>query len=93
MGAGGDPTKRRAKQETKEILFKVLKDIFPDDTVDISDGYGDNIHVLVVSRRFDGLQDEAKLDMIWDPINKSVLTEDEKSLISLALPLSPAEIK
>jgi acid stress-induced BolA-like protein IbaG/YrbA len=93
MGAGGKATKGRSRSEVKRILEKALKAVFPDDTVDVSDGYQDNIHILVVSRRFDGRTEAEKQDMIWTPIKKSELTEEEQFLISLALPLSPADIK
>lgn len=93
MGAGGKATKGRSRAEVKGILEKVLKAVFPEDTVDVSDGYQDNIHILVVSRKFDGRTEAEKQDMIWTPIRKSDLTEGELFLISLALPLSPADIK
>ncbi len=93
MGSGHKSTDRRTKEEIKQILLGAIKSVFPEDTVDVSDGYRDNIHVLVVSRKFDGRPDQEKQDMIWDPINACGLSDDEKLLISLALPLSPADIK
>ena len=93
MASDGKSTDRRTKDEIKAILLEAIKIVFPEDTVDVSDGYRDNIHVMVVSRKFDGRPDQEKQDMIWDPINASDLSEEEKLLISLALPLSPADIK
>ena len=93
MASGGKSTDRRTKDEIKAILPEAIKIVFPEDTVDISDGYRDNLHVMVVSRKFDGRPDQEKQDMIWDPINASDLSEEENILISLALPLSPADIK
>lgn len=89
------PSKRthvRPRVQIKDDLKKALKQVFKDDLVDISDGYQDNIHVLVVSRQFDGMAEQAKQDMLRAPIDDSGLSEDEKRLISLVLPLSPADI-
>jgi hypothetical protein len=55
----------------------------------VSDGYGKNIHVLVVSRRFDKLPDQEQREILWGPIDGSDLDEEERSLISLLMPLSP----
>jgi uncharacterized membrane protein len=40
----------------KEKVQQVFKREFPDDTVDVSDGYHDNVHVVIVSRKLDGLR-------------------------------------
>ena len=85
--------KARGRDEVKKLIEEAFRKEFPRDTVDISDGYMDNIHVLVVSRRFDTMDETTKQDMLWTLINGSGLTESERSLISLVLPLSPAEIK
>jgi len=83
----------RTGQEIKAILESAIRAEFPSDTVDISDGYKDNIHVLVVSRRFDKMTDEEQRDMLWGLIDKAGLDEGEKALISLALAISPSMIK
>jgi hypothetical protein len=86
-------SQRRSRNDLKAILETALRAQFPKDTVDVSDGYQDNIHVLVVSRRFDGMDERAKQDLLWGIIDTTDLTSDEKALVSLVLPLSPAEIK
>jgi len=83
----------RTRKEIKEILHRAFRREFPQDTVDISDGYRDNIHVMVVSRKFDKKSEKAKQDLMWKIIDRTDLTEEEKGRISLAYPLSPAEIK
>ncbi len=83
----------RSRAAVKRALEQSLRKRFPNDTVDISDGYEQNIHVLVVSRQFDGMVEENKQDLVWGIIDGSNLTDNEKSLISLVLPLSPAQIK
>jgi len=77
----------------KRTLEESLRRQFPNDTVDISDGYEQNIHVLVVSRQFDGMAEEDKQDLVRGILDRTPLTDDEKSLISLVLPLSPGQIK
>jgi hypothetical protein len=74
-------------------LKLALQKAFPNDTVDISDGYQDNIHVLVVSRRFDPLTEKQKQEMLWSLIDGTDLTKKEKQLISLVYPVSVAELK
>jgi hypothetical protein len=88
-----DKRSSRSRDEVKRILTPAFREEFPDDTVDISDGYQDNIHVLVVSRKFDELTEAQKQDMLWGIIDRTDLTDAEKSLISLVMPVSPAEIR
>jgi len=77
----------------KHTLEKAFRKEFPKDTVDISDGYKGNVHVLVVSRRFDGLPESDKHDLLWGIVRNSGLTLQETNRVSLLLGLSPAEIK
>src|SRR5438094_5126668 len=84
---------RRSRAQIKSILRDAFRRAFPNDTVDISNGYKGNIHVLVVSRQFDRMNEREKPSFMWHLIDKTTLSEDEKSLISLVLPLSPRELK
>ncbi len=77
------------KQKIKEII----KHHFSDDTVDVSDGYGGNIHVVVVSRKFDDLSEKEKQELLWNIIDQSDLSDEQKVKISMILPMSPAELK
>lgn len=70
-----------------------LRAQFPQDTVDVTAGYGTNLHVLVVSRRFDDLSEKAKQDLLWSAIDHAQLTDAEKTRISLMLAYSPASLK
>lgn len=83
----------RARSAVKQLLQEALRQRFPRDTVDISDGYQDHIHVVVVSREFDDMTEEEKQQLLWKIIDKTDLTASEKDLISLIYPVSPAEIK
>lgn len=81
------------RDQLKKTLEQAFRAKFPTDTIDIADGYGDNIHVMVVSRRFDDLTERQKQDLMWQIIDEANLNEQEKQLISLIYPVSPAEIK
>jgi hypothetical protein len=83
----------RTRELIKSVLETAIRAEFPKDTVDISDGYKDNIHVLVVSRRFDKMTDDEQRDLLWGLIDRAGLDEGEKALISLALAVSPSMIK
>lgn len=84
---------QRSRESVKEILRKAFRRKFPNDTVDVSDGYQDNIHVLVVSREFDSMTEKQKQQVLWRVVDSAGLTDAEKSLISLVYPLSVAELK
>jgi hypothetical protein len=83
----------RSRDEIKTAIQNRLRREFPSDTVDVTDGYQDNIHVLVVSRKFDPMKERVKQDLLWSLIDDAGLEEAEKQLISLILPVSPDEIR
>lgn len=83
----------RNRDQVKQVLHQAFRQRFPKDTVDVSDGYRENIHVMVVSREFDPLTEAQKQDLMWGILDASELTEPEKRLVSLLYPVSPAEIK
>ena len=83
----------RSKPKIKATLEQAFRNVFPNDTVDISDGYQNNIHVLIVSRRFDVMSEKNKQDALWPIIDGTDLTDAEKASISLVMPVSPAEVK
>lgn len=85
--------RKRSRDQVKKILYGAFRREFPTDTVDISDGFEDLIHVMVVSRRFDKLPSSHQHDWMWRVINRSGLNDAEKELISLVYSISPAEIK
>lgn len=83
----------RSRDQVKRLIYQAFRKHFPEDTVDVSDGYKENIHVMVVSREFDRMREREKQDAMWKIIDQTDLSEDEKGLISLVFPVSPAEIK
>ncbi len=84
-----------ADTQTKQKIREVLKKGFfkdADDLVDVSDGPDDSIHVVIVSRKFDGRRMQEKNDLIWSEL-VSKLTPEEWGKVSLSIGASPEEIK
>jgi len=84
-----------ADVQLKQKIHDSLKDAYfnaPDDMVDVSDGPADNIHVVVVSRKFDGSRMKEKDDLIWSVLVKK-LRKKEWGKISLLVGASPEEVK
>lgn len=84
-----------ADQLLKQRIHDVLKEFYftsIDDSVDVSDGDGDCIHVVIVSRKFDGKRMKEKDDMIWSALTEQ-LDKDQLRYISLTVGASPEEIK
>jgi hypothetical protein len=86
-------THRKSRKEVKAVLEGVFRREFPNDTVDVSDGYRDNIHVIVVSRRFDRMAERKRGSLMWSILDRAPLTKDEKLKVSLLYALSPEQIK
>jgi len=84
-----------ADQQLKQKIFEVLKKGYfkdPGDLVDVSDGPDDNVHLVIVSRKFDGRRMKEKNDLIWAELTQN-LSPDEWGRISLSIGTSPEEIK
>jgi stress-induced morphogen len=79
----------------KQKIRNALKSAYfrdPDDLVDVSDGPGDSIHLVIVSRKFDGRRMKEKNDMIWSVLEEN-LKPEEWGKVSLSVGASPEEIK
>jgi stress-induced morphogen len=84
-----------ATVDLKKKIHDVLKSVYfhdPDDSVDVSDGPDDSVHLVIVSRKFDGRRMNEKNDLIWSLLTAN-LTADEWGKISLSIGASPEEIK
>ena len=79
--------KQKIHDELKVAYFKD-----PEDLVDVSDGPDDSIHLVIVSRKFDGHRIKEKNDLIWSVLVNKLLPE-EWGKISLSVATSPEEIK
>ncbi len=62
------------------------------DFVDVSDGAGDFIHVVVVSRKFNGHTMKGRGDIIWDELLKH-LSDEEWGHVSLLIGAIPEEVQ
>lgn len=83
------------KTDLKQKIHHVLKNGYfhdAEDLVDISDGPEDSIHVVIVSRKFDGHRMKEKHDLIWSELSQN-LTPEEWGKVSLSIGVSPEEIK
>lgn len=79
----------------KTKIRSLLKhDLFsgPDDLVDVSDGPAEDIHVVVVSRKFDNRHFRERHDVIWDHLVKN-LSPVEWGQVSLSIGASPEDVK
>ena len=70
---------------------EVLRETFPEDTIEISKGYKGRVHVLVVSPKFNGMTDEQKQNFIWEILKAEL--EDEVQAVSLALVYGTDELR
>lgn len=82
-----------ASPEPKQKLEAILGSAFPGETVDVSDGYADNVHIVVVSKKFRGMHEKEKQELLWSAITAGDLSDDEKVRSSLIMPYSPDELK
>ncbi len=84
-----------ADSKLKRKIRKVLKDNYfkaSQDRLDVSDGEEDDIHLVVVSRNFDGRRLKEKNDMIWSVLVEK-LSPEEWGKISLTVGTTLEEIK
>ncbi|MEM7537170.1 MAG: hypothetical protein AAF639_33665 [Chloroflexota bacterium] len=84
-----------SSETLKTKIYTVLKNGYfnaATDFVDVSNGYDDLIHIVVVSRKFDGRRSEEKDDLIWSELYNN-LSKDEWGRVSLSVGASPEEIK
>jgi stress-induced morphogen len=84
-----------AESQLKQKIHNVLKSAYfkdAEDLVDVSDGPDDSIHVVIVSRKFDGRRMKEKNDLIWSVLVQN-LQPDEWGKVSLSVGTSPEEIK
>ena len=67
-----DPAlKDRIKRDLEQACFHG-----PDERVLVSDGSGENVHLLIVSPRFRDADDHAHRDLIWGVLVKHLRPED-----------------
>lgn len=90
---------RMADAALKEKIRAALKSTYSNDEndlVDVSDSSdgaaGENVHVVVVSRKFDDQRSAEKEDRIWSILMQK-LKPEEWQKITLSIGISPEELK
>ena len=84
-----------AEAQLKQRVHEALKNTYfndAEDLVDVSDGPDDAIHVVIVSRKFNGRRMKEKNDLIWSVLVQN-LRPEEWGKVSLSVGTSPEEIK
>jgi len=84
-----------ANEHLKEKIYQVLTNGYFNnrrDLVDVSDGSGDLIHLVIVSRKFDGHRMMERHNLIWNELTQKLVPE-EWTQISLSVGASPEEVK
>jgi len=82
-------------KQLKDKIHHVLKNGYfnnSNDLVDLSDGSEDLIHLVIVSRKFDGHYMMERHNLIWDELENN-LKPEEWGHISLSIGVSPEDIK
>ncbi|MBL7224147.1 MAG: hypothetical protein ISS72_09860 [Candidatus Brocadiae bacterium] len=85
---------RNTKQADETLMARVRAVYgaeFPNALVDVSPGYADHIHVILVSREFDDMPEAEKQSVLWRIAEQEL--GDDRQLISLMLAYSPDELK
>lgn len=70
-------------EEQAQRVVEVLRQEFPTDTIDTNEGYNGRVHVKLVSRRFNGMNEQEKQQFIWDLFRDKL--DADAQVISLAL--------
>lgn len=86
---------RNVRRKAQKKVYDVLRKGYfsgPDDAADVSDGPEDSIHLVIVSRKFDGRRLKEKNDLIWSQLMQNLIP-DEWDKVSLSIGASPGEIK
>jgi stress-induced morphogen len=84
-----------ANEELKQKVHDILTSGYfrdREDLVDVSDGPDNSIHVVIVSRKFDGHRMKEKHDLIWSELSKN-LPQEIWGRVSLSIGVSPEELK
>ena len=80
-----------ADQEFKNHVKQVFEKSLPGAFIDVSDGYRDNVHIVLVSRQFDGMPEREKDEYLWSIVRPALSTDAGR--ISLLLGYSPDQLK
>jgi stress-induced morphogen len=77
--------------ETFEQKVKDILDLrFKDDEIQFNHEPGEPIHGFIISEKFDGLDSEARHELIWSLLRKHLTPEERQQIIGF-LDYTPAE--
>lgn len=82
-------------EQLQKKVYDVLKTGYfngPDDAVDVSESPGENLHLVIVSRKFDGKRLKDRNELIWSELMQH-LGAEEWGKVSLSIGMSPEELK
>jgi hypothetical protein len=79
--------KMRTREQIMNAIAEGLGKHFHEDTIGVEPGFANNIRVKVVSKKFDDMSDGDAAEYLWKLIEDCGLSDDEKILISLILPV------
>ena len=78
----------------KQKIHNILKAGYFSDTkdfVDVSDGSADHVHIVIVSRKFNGHTMGDRVDIIWNELTKH-LSQEEWGHVFLSIGVLPEEV-
>lgn len=78
----------------KQKIHDTLRDGYFSDTkdfVDVSDGSADHVHIVIVSRKFNGHTIGDRVDIIWNELTKH-LSQEEWGHVFLSIGVPPEEV-
>ena len=78
----------------KQKIYNTLKSGYFGDTkdfVDVSDGSADHVHIVIVSRKFNGHTMGDRVDIIWNELTKH-LSQEEWGHVFLSIGVPPEEV-
>lgn len=78
-------------EELAPKVVAALRGEFPNDTIDVTEGYQGRVHVLVVSSKFNDLPEHARQDLLWG-ILKAELAEEAQG-VSFAIAYGTDELR
>ena len=80
-----------ADETFKKEVTEIFRTAFPKGYVDVSEGYHNRLHVLVISRDFDGMTEREKQARLWEIADQKL--GEKTPDISLLIGYSPDELK
>ena len=84
-----------ACETLKQKIHDTLRGGYFSDTkdfVDVSDGSADHVHIVIVSRKFNGHTMGSRSDIIWDELAKN-LSQEEWRHVFLSIGMLPEEVQ